>query len=114
MFDPQSVDPNEIREAGRLARRAIAVWIAGCVVPFLIGLLGSGGGELALGFGLVMLISQLLLAAAATVISIRFALRALALHPAAVLAKAMLFLNILSGLAFVLYGAFFLWVASLR
>lgn len=114
MFGSDHIDQQEVQEADRLARRAIAVWIAGCVVPVLIGLLGTGGGELALGFSLVMLIIQLLLAAAASAISIRIALRALALHPAAVLAKAMLFLNILSGLAFLLYGAFVLWVVSLR
>lgn len=114
LFDPLSVDANEIREADRLARRALAVWTAGCVVPFLIGLLGTGGGELALGFRLVTVIIQLFLAAAASVISIRFALRALGFHPASVLAKAMMFLSILSALAVALFAAFFLWVASLR
>ena len=98
LFQPNPVEPGDIHEATRLARRSAAVWFGGCVLlPLALGgLFGSGSGEMAMLGGFYWLIGVVIACAFATAISIRLALRALSLDPSAGTAKIALGLNALS------------------
>lgn len=108
IFSPEPVDIAEIEEARQLAWRAAAVWVGAWVVPLALSLLlfGPKTGEMAALAGVWILGITLVIGLAGTIVSSKYALRALNHDPKATLAKAMIGLNLISMLWVLFVGGF--------
>jgi hypothetical protein len=98
IFNAKSLDPAVIDEAARLARRAAITWFVGWLLPAaaLILAFGSQSGEMAALGASFILATALLFGTTASVISFRLATKARRLDRGSRLAKAVVFLNVVS------------------
>jgi len=108
LFQQNSVDPAELREAARLTRIAAATWFGGWVVTYLFAALTGGRGEMAMLGAVFALGLMLVVGTASSIISLRLALRALRLDGSAGLTKLTIALNVASLLFALVVGSLLL------
>lgn len=108
IFNAEPVDVAAVEEARRLALRAAAAWFGAWVAPVALSLLlfGPQSGEMAMLGAMYILAVTLVIGLVGTVVSSRYALRALNLDPKATLAKAMIGLNLVSTIWILVVGGF--------
>jgi hypothetical protein len=108
LFEQNSIDPAEIREAARLTKVAAGTWFGGWGIPFVLAVLTGGRGEMAMLGAVYALGFMLVVGTVSSIFSLRLALRALRLDASAGLTKLTIGLNVASLLYALAVGGLFL------